>query len=194
MGESHFGEGGILMNVPCNVISDLIPLVKDGVASEESAALVHDHIKICEQCLTEYELFQTMPLEQPSLNDVKIIRAIKRSMVTTQLSILIVGAILGIALTNSMGMFYNFMIMPLVGALSLVSLKKKAYVTPLAIFAVTYVWQTIVLMTESDEWSWMIFVGGTIYSAIYTGLVCFGMLIAWLLIFAIKKEEVENGK
>ena len=33
------------MNISCDIILDLIPLVKDGVASEDSVKIVHEHIK-----------------------------------------------------------------------------------------------------------------------------------------------------
>ena len=41
------------MTLPCDVILDLIPLVKDEVASEASISLVNEHLKICENCRNE---------------------------------------------------------------------------------------------------------------------------------------------
>ena len=122
------------MNIPCNVILDLIPLVKDGVASSDSTMIVEEHIKGCENCKAEFEAFKTVNVEQPMLKDEKILFAIKRSIFITQLVVLIVGAIIGVAMTNSMGMFYNFIIMPVVGGISFVALKKKWYVAPISIF------------------------------------------------------------
>ena len=37
-------------DVPCGVCLDLIPLVRDGVASEESIQLVLDHTAVCPSC------------------------------------------------------------------------------------------------------------------------------------------------
>lgn len=39
----------------CNVVQDLIPLVIDRVASEESRELVETHISVCEDCRKKYE-------------------------------------------------------------------------------------------------------------------------------------------
>lgn len=39
----------------CNVINDLIPLYIDDCCSEESAALVAEHLKTCESCRRAYE-------------------------------------------------------------------------------------------------------------------------------------------
>ena len=38
------------MKIPCAVAEDLLPLYYDGVCSEESRALVEEHIKECEHC------------------------------------------------------------------------------------------------------------------------------------------------
>ena len=36
------------MNMKCEVIRDLLPLYVDGVASEESRALIEEHLNTCE--------------------------------------------------------------------------------------------------------------------------------------------------
>ena len=128
------------MKISCNVIFDLIPLVKDGVASDDSVIIVNEHIKGCESCRAEFKTFDTVKIEQPPIKDEKIIFAIKRSVFITQLIILLAGAILGIALSNSMGMFYNFLIMPIIGGVSYVAFKRRWYLAPLAIFTFTYLW------------------------------------------------------
>ena len=38
------------MKLSCNVVQDLLPLYHDGVCSEESKALVQEHIATCAQC------------------------------------------------------------------------------------------------------------------------------------------------
>ena len=113
------------MKISCDVILDLIPLVKDGVASEESTSIVNEHIKNCERCKTEFDIIEATRVDQPSIKDKKIISAIKRSVFITQFAILIIGTIIGVALTDSMDMFYNFIIMPVIGGVSLSALKKS---------------------------------------------------------------------
>ena len=39
----------------CEVIRDLLPLYADGVASQESRALVEEHIRTCDECRALYE-------------------------------------------------------------------------------------------------------------------------------------------
>lgn len=175
-----------MLNISCNVILDLIPLVKDGVASDDSAIIVNDHIKICENCKSEFETLDAINILQSSIKDKKIISAMKRSIFITQIIILMAGGFLGVALSNSMGMLYNFMIMPIVGGVSVVALKRKWYLTPIIIFAISYLWTTI-----SEIWSggfeWIFLYSGLYYGTIYTVLVLLGVLIAMLLKITFKR-------
>ena len=176
------------MNLSCNLISDLIPLVKDGVASEDSTIIVNEHIKGCESCMAEFQTFETTKIEQLSIKDEKIIFDIKRSIFITQIIILMAGATLGVALSNSMGMFYNFIIMPIIGGISLIAFRRKWYVAPVVIFVLTYLWQTITGIVV-DGFEWNVLYIGLYFSVIYTILVGMGVLIAMLLKFALKKER-----
>ena len=40
--------------IDCEICMDLIPLVKDGIASEESYKAVEEHVKECETCRQLY--------------------------------------------------------------------------------------------------------------------------------------------
>lgn len=171
----------------CNVILDLIPLVKDGVASVDSASLVHQHIKICPSCMAEYEGVEITRLEQAAIKDEKIIYAIKQRIFITQLIILTVGAMIGVALSNSMAMFYNLIIMPVIGGIALLMFKKKWYIALLFIFTLTYLWQTISVIVV-DGFTWYALYPGLFYSTIYTFLVGLGMIISILLSFTFSKE------
>ena len=42
------------MKYPCNVIQDLLPLYLDGVCSEESKAIVEQHLSECPACKDYY--------------------------------------------------------------------------------------------------------------------------------------------
>ncbi len=176
------------MKISCDVVLDLIPLVKDGVASEDSIIIVNEHIKACESCKTEFEAFQANNMEDISIKDEKLIFDIKRSIYLTQIAILIVGTIVGIALSNSLEMFYNFLIMPIIGAISLATFKNKWYWVPIGIFILSYLWQTImdIVLGGFDRTA---LYSGLFLSVIYTGLVGLGIVITMLLKFAFKEER-----
>ncbi|MEG0772076.1 zf-HC2 domain-containing protein [Clostridium sp.] len=176
------------MNISCEVILDLIPLVKDGIASDDSNSIVKDHIKNCDSCKAELETFEEVTIEQSQIKDEKIISAMKRSIFITQLSILMAGAIIGVALSNSMSMFYNFIIMPIVGGISLFTLKRKWYLASLGVFLLSYLWQTIVgIASNGFQWGYLYY--GLFYSIIYASLVGVGVIITMLLKYALKKER-----
>lgn len=176
------------MNISCDMIFDLIPLVKDGIASDDSIKIVHDHIKSCDHCKAEFETFETIDMGSTSIEDEKLIRTIKRSIFMTQFIILIAGAIIGVALSNSMDMFYNLLIMPIIGGVSLIALKKKWYLTPIGIFVLTYIWQTVIVIV-SDGFYWSDLCIGLYYSIIYAALVGLGTVIVMLIKFAFKRES-----
>ena len=60
--------------VNCDVVKDLIPLVNDDVASEESKKLVNSHCENCSDCRT---LLTNEPGCQPK--DEKNIKSLKKS-------------------------------------------------------------------------------------------------------------------
>ena len=91
------------MNIKCEVIKDLLPLYVDGVASEESCALIEEHLKECEDCRQYLELLQEdMPdISEVSLADEtaslrKIKRRIRRNRVLVVLVTMVYAVIAGI--------------------------------------------------------------------------------------------------
>jgi hypothetical protein len=134
------------------------------------------------------DAFESIRIEPLNLKDKKIIFDIKRSVYISQIVILALGAVLGIALSSSMGMFYNFIIMPIIGGIALLVFKKKWVLAAIGIFVVTYLWQTILLMAENG-FSLTGLTVGLYYSVIYAILVVLGAVIAGLLKFAFEKGE-----
>jgi len=171
----------------CNVVLDLMPLVIDGVASEDSSMVVKGHIQTCDGCRVEYDSFKSNKVEHPSIKDEKIISGIKRSIFMTQASILIAGAIVGVALTNSMGMFYNIIIMPIIGGISVTTFKRKSYLAAVAVFFLSYLWQTVKAIIIGG-FDWAALYSGLFYSIIYMVLVGLGIVIAVLLQFSLGKK------
>lgn len=41
------------MNISCDIIKDLLPLYHDGVCSDDSKAMVEEHLSHCESCQVE---------------------------------------------------------------------------------------------------------------------------------------------
>lgn len=66
------------MEISCNIIKDILPLYVDNVVSDETRAMVEDHLAECENCRTEAEKMKTaLPL--PPETETTPLRFIKRT-------------------------------------------------------------------------------------------------------------------
>jgi len=119
------------------------------------------------------------------------VRQIKRNLIFLLIGILLIGSILGIALSYSFGMFYNFILMPVLGGVGYLVLSKRWYYIPLWIFILSYIWLFISGFIEGMQYytSPIFFIISPLFlSFIYTGLSIIGIIITRLLKFAFKKE------
>lgn len=179
-------------NISCDVCMDLIPLVKDHVASDDSVKLVYDHIQVCEDCKRIFHEDQTDETVNYQLVDQKIIFKVKRSLFLMGMALLVCGTILGVFLSNTQGMFYNFILMPVIGCLSYLILKKKWIYGPFGVFLASYSWILLQMIFEGnilEEGGLLILSAPLILTGIYTILTLIGAVIGALLKFALRKEE-----
>ena len=117
------------MKENCEVIRDLLPLVQDGVASEASCRMVQEHLEECEACRTFYI---SEPVKMPDETlDRRLVASVHKAFFFVGMALLLIGAAVGVALTDSMGMFYNFILMPGVGMLGYWLFRGKSFFVPL---------------------------------------------------------------
>lgn len=174
--------------ISCQVVLDLIPLVKDKVASRESEELVQEHIKSCQVCREVYDSFTR---ETITMNDSKVISKIKKQLLITLIIIIIAASMFGLALSETMGMFYNILIMPFIGGLGYFAFDEKSYLLSTSIFIFSYVWLFIKYIGEGmlvEQNIWAVITLPIGWSIIYTGLVGIGIFIAFLLKYAFRKD------
>ncbi len=68
------------MKLPCKVIEDMLPMYYDKVCSEESAALVEEHLKDCDQCSRMLsDLRSDMDIPEKKVDDIKPLKRIQKS-------------------------------------------------------------------------------------------------------------------
>ncbi len=175
--------------ISCDVCKDLMPLVKDGIASEDSCALVMAHISTCKHCSVD---FGGEMVENTAMDDVIVLNKIKKQLMLFILSIIFLGALIGMVLSDGMGMFYNALIMPAIGGFGYMLLRKKSYFVPLGLFLFAFVWvsireiikgflayATIVDLLIMSSW----------WAGIFAAFSVVGVLIAGLLYYAFQKER-----
>ena len=68
-------ERGIRFDISCEVCRDLMPLVRDGVASADSEALVRAHTERCGGCRTMLE--SETPPEHSMPDDARVLRRLR---------------------------------------------------------------------------------------------------------------------
>lgn len=162
---------------------DLIPLVKDGVASEDSKMAVEEHVKTCESCRAFYNIEETpVPADKE-----QIAMKMKRKIQFFFTVLMMFGIFFGLSLTAGADMFYNSLIMPVIGALGYVIFRKKVfYNVPLLLLITHLVTNGLAAIRGTEH---MDVYSVLMWTVIYSILAVTGALIAWLLHFAFRREE-----
>jgi len=172
--------------ITCDMCKDLMPLVKDGIASADSCLAVKEHLKECEACKQLYENESTESLE---LNmDLELeLGKLKRKLQFFSVVLMMFGVFFGLSLTASQEMFYNSLIMPVIGALGYVIFRWKAiYQIPLLLLVMQCLINFLGLARGME---YMAVIEVVMWVGIYTIFVELGVLVAGLLHFAFKKDK-----
>lgn len=180
------------MNLPCNVILDLIPLVKDNVASEETNKLVKNHIQSCENCKEILNSFSLENQKEKEINDKKIIKKIKKHSFIIGTSLLILGVTISSLFTFSFLVFYNFYIIPIIGIICYSFFKNKSIYFSYGLLVISYVMILIQSLIDIEKFSYEIFIVPIPYCLIYIILFFAGVLISLLIHYAFKKVGNKN--
>lgn len=174
--------------ISCDTCMDLIPLVKDDIASGDSGLLVEEHIKTCETCRLIYIGEEQL---ESQIDDKIIVSKIKKQLSYYLIVLILLGSVLGMMLTNSMNMFYNALIMPAIGGFGYLLLKKKIALLPPCLFIFSTIWHLaqLYLMEGIPKGSniFNLLLMSVFYSAIYTFFSIIGIVIAWLLQYAFRR-------
>lgn len=168
-------------DISCGICRDLIPLVKDGVASQDSRAAVEAHIANCSHCRDLYEA-PIAPADSRSA-----FAALWRKARMLAAMVMMLGMFVGMSFTGSQELFYNALIMPLIGGLGFLVFRWKAvYRVPLLLLAVGLLALFLDILRglgQLDAPSLLL------WTVVYSGFAMAGLLIAALLCFALKKED-----
>lgn len=168
--------------ISCGVCMDLMPLVSDGIAGEESVQAVEEHIKTCEGCRSHYEE-KTVPPTDPG----KAFGEVKRRLKGFLGMIMVFGILFGLGLTEGSGIFFNIILMPVMGAIGYFIFGWNAlWEVSVLIFSMRIVINALPLIQGSEKLNF----GSVLeWSAIYAAFALAGAVIAGLVHFAFRKEE-----
>lgn len=96
-----------MANITCEVAKDLLPLYADDVLSEESKALVEEHVKGCSDCADYLRKLKSNDMVTPERNEKgkKAIKKIKNKILVKRIATAVISAICAVAV--AFGIFYG---------------------------------------------------------------------------------------
>ena len=169
-------------DITCDLCMDLIPLVRDGIASDDSKHAVELHVKSCPVCSSFYK--NEVP---PAVNVEKAFHKLKRQTQLFSIILMVFGVFFGLGLTAGDDMFYNTLIMPVIGALAYVLFRWKAlYKAPLLLLIAHGLINILGRLQKTEQPDLYSLLMWTVLYSIFTLI---GTLIAGLLHYAFRKEN-----
>ena len=172
------------MKLDCCVVRDLLPLYVENMVSDQTGELIRQHLAECGECRTEHESYgdpgkldvlaaHVNPAQAEEKPFKKLMQKLNRQMHGLAYGLIIFFILWGFSLTDGQDLMYNSVIMPIVGLFGYYVFRWKAlYKMPILLFVLN-------LLFYSSVFPWTV---------IYSIFVVVGVLIAFLLHFAFRKE------
>ena len=170
-----------MREITCDMCMDLMPLVQDGVASEDSILAVEEHIRKCSTCRAMFEGTVSIPTSN------EILKKIQRKTRTFMAMVLRLGVFFGLSLTATSELFLNALIMPFIGAICYYLYSWKAmYITVIVIFVTHSILNLFGIILGVEQ---LDFLSVLMWSSIYSFFAILGVIIAGLIHFGLRKEK-----
>lgn len=178
------------MKNECSIVRDLLPLYAENMLSEDTAEFVEEHINGCAYCRSELETLRTaVPQALPTGEEIPlkpVLKKIKSRMQIFTAMIIIFGAVLGVGLTNHASIFYNIVIMPIIGVLGYVIMRWRALYNIPIILVLSSMLEMFFRFLNGESISVAECFGMLIY---FIPCAFLGIIIAALYAFAFRKED-----
>ena len=184
------------MKPECSIIRDLLPLYVEDMVSAETAQYVSEHLNACAECQAEFEglkdgerlkMLEKNPIERADTVKPfkKLMKRMNRQFYMLAYSLIIFFIFLGFGWTGGENLMYNSIIMPIVGVFGYYVFRWKAiYKMPVLLLFI----DLFIFLFQIVEIGFVDTLGWTV---IYGFFVWIGILIAFLLHFAFRKEDKE---
>lgn len=183
------------MKNECKIISDLLPLYSENLVCEETEEFVKNHLSECESCKKEFEALQSGDdlkevFEEETKKPVEDIKPFKKIMKKMNMQVHSISYLLiiffiffGFLSMDSGDVFYNSLIMPIVGVFGYIIFRFRAfYKLPILLLVINLL---ACILNLADVEFYDIF----FWTAIFTAFVFVGIIIAFLIHFAFRKEK-----
>ena len=172
-----------MSRISCEMCMDLIPLVQDGVASEDSTSAVKEHIANCPQCRALYEERPPVEADRSRIN-----RKIKTKLRSFFAFLVLIGIFFGFSLLVQEGFFYLLLFLPILGGSSYVVFRWKALWKMPILLGVLLLIANGVAVLQGEE---VHLLGIALWMIINSLMTDIGTLIVGLFHFAFRKENLK---
>ena len=167
--------------ISCDMCMDLLPLVQDGVASEDSSKAVEEHIKSCPRCRALYK--DRPPIE---IHNSRVAAKIKNKLHTFFALLTFLGMFFGVSLIINQNPLYIVFIMPVIGCCGYVVYHWKALWKIPVILTILFLLAYAILLLQGNV---LDLLGILFLIALITVFADTGVLIAGFIHFAFRKEK-----
>lgn len=167
--------------ISCDICMDLIPLVQDGVASDDSVLAVKEHIKSCPQCRALYAVHPQTEIPSRKL-EIKV----KNKLQTFFAVLTCIGIFFGISLLVNEGILYMVLILPIIGACSYVIYHWSALWKIPPVLSIVFLIAHMISMLQGADFNLL---GVVFWIVVITAFTELGTLIVGLMHFAFRKEN-----
>ena len=182
------------MKIECSIVRDLLPLYVEDMVSPETTQYIKSHLAECSECQAEfYSLTEDESYIAPNKKHTEIsedstlfktvMKRMNRQFYSLAYAALIFLIFLGFGWTDGENLMYNSVIMPIVGIFGYYVFRWKAlFKVPLLLLLIDmfiFIFQLVEIgFTDTLAWT-----------CIYGIFVIVGIIIAFLLHFAFRKEN-----
>ena len=171
-----------MIEISCDMCMDLMPLVQDGIASEDSRTAVLAHLEKCGDCRI---LFEGEIPQAPAKKN--IVRALGNRLRLFGAMALMFGVLYGLSLTADSGLFLNAVIMPALGMLGYGLFRwRAAWLVPGILLGAHLLANTMYLFRGEEL---LDLASLLMFNLLYAIFAVVGVVVAGLLHFAFKKEN-----
>ena len=183
------------MKTECSIVKDLLPLYVEDMLSEESAKYVKEHLLECSECRSELESLggsvgtdkieadPTAKTNESAKPFKKVMKRMNRQFYLLSYSLVIFFVFLGFSWTGGENLMYNSLIMPIVGVFGYCVFGWRAvYKMPILLLII----DTFVCISKLVS---IDLLSAITWTLIYSIFVLVGVAIAFLLHFALRKEN-----
>ena len=142
-------DENLYMEFDCDLYMDLMPLVKDGAASDTTRRALEAHLRECPNCR---ELYDTIPETEVTMDEGRVKRVMEKIRQRYQRSLLVLGVIsvlVGVLLTMTRNMALSVAIFPLVGLGAYFLWRSRSLFIPLLVFSGSWLLLFLLALTRT---------------------------------------------